>query len=69
MTYKVLKSCKSKTGVIFTCNNKNKIPPGYHHHGFVVTHALFVNRISCAQVYELLQNRCGDEWDGTLFYD
>ena len=42
--------------------------PGYHHNDFVVTHALFVNRTSCVQVYELPQGHCGDKWEGTLFF-
>ena len=36
---------------------KKMCPPGYHHNGFVATHALghiHWNRISCAQVHEFL---------------
>ena len=51
---------------------KTLCPPGYHHNGFVATHALEhmmygYNRTSCAQVHELPQNLCGDNWEGTLF--
>ena len=43
-------------------------PPGYHHNGFVATHALgHMNCTSCAQVHELPQSHCGDNWEGTLF--
>ena len=43
-------------------------PPGYHHNGFVATHALgwahdvllnMISRTSYAQVYELPQSHCG----------
>ena len=34
---------------------------GYRHNNFVVTHA------SCAQVHELPQSHCGDNWEGTLY--
>ena len=40
---------------------KTMYPPGYHHNNFVVTHA------SCAQVHELPQSHCGDNWEGTLY--
>ena len=43
---------------------KTMSPPGYHHNGFVATHAL---RTSCAQVHELPQSHCGDNREGTLF--
>ena len=53
---------------------KTMCPPGYHHNGFVATHALghmmygFVqNCTSCAQVHELPQSHCGDNREGTLF--
>ena len=55
---------------------KTMCPPGYHHNGFVATHALghmmygFMcpcNRTSCAQVHELPQSHCGDNREGTLF--
>ena len=56
---------------------KTMCPPGYHHNGFVATHALghmmctvtdnMMNRTSCAQVHELPQNHCGDNREGTLF--
>ena len=26
-----------------------------------------MNRTSCAQVHELPQSHCGDNWEGTLF--
>ena len=46
-------------------------PPGYHHNGFVATHALghimCIIRTSCAQVHELPQSHCGDNREGTLF--
>ena len=54
---------------------KTMCPPGYHHDGFVATHALghmmyglhMMNRTSCAQVHELPQSHCGDNREGTLF--
>ena len=51
---------------------KTMCPPGYHHNGFVATHALGhmiygSNRTSCAQVHELPQSYCGDNREGTLF--
>ena len=62
---------------------KKMYPPGYHHNGFVATHALghmmygytlstlcvvdHFNRTSCAQVHELPQSHCGDNREGTLF--
>ena len=48
---------------------KTMCPPGYHHNGFVATHALghMMNRTSCAQVHELPQSHCGDNLEGTLF--
>ena len=55
---------------------KTMCPPSYHHNGFVATHALGhmmygssvrFNRTSCAQVHELPQSHCGDNWEGTLF--
>ena len=43
-------------------------PPGYHHSGFVATHALqHMMFSSCAQVHELPQNCCGDNREGTLY--
>ena len=53
---------------------KTMCPPGYHHNGFVTTHALghmmyimcMYHRISCAQVHELPQSHCGDNREGTL---
>ena len=41
--------------------------PGYHHNDFVVTYVLCVNRLSCAQVHELLQGHCRDNWQGAMF--
>ena len=58
---------------------KTMCPPGYHHNGFVATHALghnltlkrvscaSCNRTSCAQMHELPQSHCGDNREGTLF--
>ena len=54
---------------------KTMCPPGYHHNGFVATHALghmmygyhLINRTSCAQVHELPQSHCGDNRESTLF--
>ena len=46
---------------------KTMCPPGYHHSGFVATHALGHNRTSRAQVHELPQSHCGDNREGTLF--
>ena len=48
---------------------KTMCPPGYHHNGFVTTHALghMMNCTSCAQVHELPQSHCGDNREGTLF--
>ena len=60
---------------------KTMCPPGYHHNGFVATHALghmmysytfgslvpaMCNCTSCAQVHELPQSHCDDQED-TLF--
>ena len=39
---------------------KTMRPPGYHHNCFVATHT------SCAQVHELPQSHCGDNWNDTL---
>ena len=41
------------------------IPPGYHHNGFVATHAL--GHMMYAQVHELPQSHCGDNREGILF--
>ena len=51
---------------------KTMCPPGYHHNGFVATHALGHMMYGwahdlCAQVHELPQNHCGDNREGTLF--
>ena len=48
---------------------KTMSPPGYHHNSFVTTHALghMMYGLLCAQVHELLQSYCGDNWEGTLF--
>ena len=46
---------------------KTMCPPGYHHNGFVATHALGHMGTSCAQVHELPQSHCGDNREGTLF--
>ena len=45
-THRVLKSRRIKMGVIYVYVIKKMCPPGYHHRG---THALCVNRTSCAQ--------------------
>ena len=42
---------------------KTMCPPGYHHNGFVATHALGHMYI----MYELPQSHCGDNREGTLF--
>ena len=54
--------------------SKTTCSPGYHHNGFVATHALghmmcgYVRWCTlCAQVHELPQSHCGDNWKGTLF--
>ena len=53
-------------------------PPGYHHNGFVATHALrhmmygciSCTRTSCAQMHELPQSHCSDNQEGKYcFYD
>ena len=53
---------------------KTMCPPGYHHNGFVATHALghmmyglYKCPSACAQVHELPQSHCGDNREGTLF--
>ena len=48
---------------------KTMYPPGfgYHHNGFVATHALWHMMYGCAQVYELPQGHFGDSREGTLF--
>ena len=47
---------------------KTMCPPGYHHNGFVATHALeHMMYGSCAQVHELPQSHCGDNREGTFF--
>ena len=47
---------------------KTMCPLGYHHNGFVATHALgHIMCTSCAQVHELPQSHCGDNREGTLF--
>ena len=42
-------------------------PSGYHHNGFVATHALGHICTSCTQVHELPQSHCDDKREGTLF--
>ena len=39
---------------------KTMCPPGYHHNGFVATHALGYIMCGC-------QSHCGDNREGTLF--
>ena len=36
-TDRVLKSCRRKMGIIYTCNHKNNDHPGYDHNLLVVT--------------------------------
>ena len=49
---------------------KTMCPPGYHHNGFVATHALgYMNRTSCAQVHELPQSHCDDNREAHCFHD
>ena len=40
---------------------KTMCPPGYHHNGFVATHALG------HKCHELPQSHCRDKREGTLF--
>ena len=49
---------------------KTVCPPGYHHHGFVATHALghMMYGSSCVQVHELPQSRCGDNRGGHIVF-
>ena len=51
-THRVLKSHESKMSVIYMQSWK---------------HIYICNRTSCAEVHELLQSHCGDNWEGTLF--
>ena len=51
---------------------KTMCPPGYHHNGFVATHALGhmmygLHELPQTQVHELPQSHCGDNREGTLF--
>ena len=48
---------------------KTMCHPGYHHNGFVATHALGHMMYGCmsCQVHELPQSHCGDNREGTLF--
>ena len=46
---------------------KTICPPGYHHNGFVATHALGCSNACVAQVHELSHSHCVDNWEGTLF--
>ena len=50
---------------------KTMCPPGYHHNGFVATHALghmmYGSHDAHAQVHELPLSHCGDNREGTLF--
>ena len=41
-------------------------PPGYHHSGFVATHALTTSR---AQVHDLPQSHCGITGSAHCFHD
>ena len=49
---------------------KTMCPPGYHHNGFVATHALghMMCGSSCAQVHALPQSHCGDNREGIYIY-
>ena len=52
----------------FATPYKTLCPPSYHHNGFVANHALgYMNRTLSAQVHELPQSRCGDNYEGTFF--
>ena len=44
---------------------KTMCPPGYHHNGFVATHALG-HELVHELVHELPQSHCGDNREGTL---
>ena len=44
---------------------KTMCPPGYHHSGFVATHALGHMMYGC--VHELSQSHCGDNREGTWY--
>ena len=50
---------------------KTMYPPGfgYHHNGFVATHALGHMMYRCAQVYELPQGHFGDNREGHCCHD
>ena len=41
---------------------KTMCPPGYHHNGFVATHALGYMMYGCMSCH------CGDNREGTLFF-
>ena len=36
-------------------------------HAIMKTYIYICNRTSCAEVHELLQSHCGDNWEGTVF--
>ena len=42
-------------------------PPDYHLNGFVVTHALGNKMNRTHHIHELLQSRCGNNRESTLF--
>ena len=58
------------TYYMYICNHEDNMPPGYHHSGFVGTHALrhMMHSLSCAQVQELPQSQNGYNGEGTLFW-
>ena len=55
MTHRVLKSHRSKTSIIYMCEiMKTMCPPGYHHNGFVATHALGHPYIMCIYIIYII---------------
>ena len=51
---------------------KTMCPPGYHHNGFVASHALghMMHGLTVHHVPKCMschKNHCGDNWEGTLF--
>ena len=51
---------------------KTIFPPRYHHNGFVINHALGLDTwcmVLCAQVHELPQRHCGNDWRTHCFYN
>ena len=72
LALRVLKSHKKQNGENIYGIIKAMCPPGYHHDGFVATHALGhmnIHHVMCgAQVHELPQSHCGDNREGILFW-